>query len=249
MNRCALRGSVPANVAVAPDTPVRGRERRSASQSELEPNKFEAALKAALKKIGLTPKSAARKAGIGTSAMGRWSRGAIPNARSLPSLMKLEPVLALPPNTLTHLLKEMLSSDKYTNTIESRSRIAVNSQLPFIMKEREISELLFAEWQELLTYKTAMRTGNMKRHPKGRWAVASAKVCSEKPTKMNSKNSQVSATAGMTWRAFSAYFGFLSLAENLGGCGLPAETCQTLAWLAVPERVEAYRCLYQYRLG
>lgn len=227
-------------MAVAPDTPVRWRERRSASVSELEANKFEAALRAGLKNVGLTPKSAARKAGIALSAVGRWSRGALPNARSLPSLTKLEPVLALPPNSLTNLLKEMLSSEKYTNTIESRSRVSASTQLPFIMKEGGISELLFAEWQELFSYKTAMRTGNIKRNSKGRWAMANAKVCSEKPTKMNSKNGQVSATAGMTWRAFSGYLGFLSLAENLGGCGLPAETCQTLAWLAVPERVEAY---------
>ncbi len=217
-----------------------GRERNRVVPQTCPMQPFEVALKDALTKAKLTPRSAARLAQVSASALGRWSRGAIPNIRALPSIAKIEAVLNLPANTLANLRKISAEEIKTSTTIESRQRAAIHTKISFRYKKCDISPELLRDWGDYFDYKTSVVPRQLKRRAKARWMLTAAKDSSVIPGFANSKGGMVSASANFAWNFVSAYLGFLCLEKNLGGVGLDKKEVQTLAWLAVPETVERY---------
>ena len=105
------------------------RERSSAAVAQIHQTPFECTLKDALKAAKLTPKRAAIIAGVSTSAVGRWSRGALPNIRSAGTLEKLDTSLGLPNGTLLKALHETIGCSLELKEKDSyKKRLAANIQ-------------------------------------------------------------------------------------------------------------------------
>ena len=94
-------------MGVGPVEQNTSRERRFAKDwPTAKQNPFEMALRAGLQKARLTAKSAARRSGVSSGALGRWTRGALPNIRSTESLKKLETTLGLTVGSLSVALDQ-----------------------------------------------------------------------------------------------------------------------------------------------
>ena len=224
----------------APESLVRGRERRSADTVPFKQTPFERGLKAALKAAKLAPKAAATLAGVSTSALGRWSRGALPNERSTPCLEKLDCVLGLSLGTLADLLRETNALRVPTHGNAFRERIKSTPNLNYSLKVKDVPDELLSEWRALFDHKTAVFPKGLRRQAGGRWSLADVRLASCVSSPVNSKGNQVAASADIMWGRVSTFLGFLRLPAVLGGYGLPPADVNTLAWLAVPEAVEAY---------
>lgn len=232
------------------DTAPTKRERRSADAHGSSQNPFEIELKRALQDAGLSAKSAARLAGVSTSAVGRWNRGALPNVRSKESVGKLEAVLKVPSNTLLDKLDGCLASNVPAPVKAYRDRVKAMSKLEFHLKVSELSSGFLQEWNELLVYKTAVRPVNgLKRSKGGAWSVAQPEHSAIHPSPINSVTGGIVHTASLNWGKVSAFLGFLRLPIHEGGLGQEPSRIQTLAWLCVPEAIEAYLQFATQRSG
>jgi integrase/transcriptional regulator with XRE-family HTH domain len=217
------------------------RERHSADPNGALENPFEAELKRALREAGLSAKSAARLAGVSTSAVGRWNRGALPNIRSAKTIGKLEVVLDLAPNTLVDCLDGCLAANALSQPNVFRTRLKSMGSLKFHLKATELSPEFVQEWRTFLNYKTAIRPPNgLERRKGGAWTLSQAEHSATDPTVLNSVAGAISHTADMNWERMSAFLGFLRLPEQQGGLGQELLAAQTLAWLCVPEAIDAY---------
>lgn len=227
---------------VAPEARTRGRERRRADVSAREQNLFERGLKSALRAAGLAPRRAAMLAGISTAAIGRWTRGAIPNVRpNSSSILRLEKVLGVQNGHLSSLLQQTRQRLEPVSRNEFRARLRANKATPFrTLSQADVSECLFHQWQSFADYKTALRAGNLLRNPRSRWTASGGSGCHQPRPGIDSFNGIYYASANIAWSHLRAYYGFLLLSKEHGGYGLEKSRVQTLAWLAVPEAVDAY---------
>jgi len=225
---------------VVPDAPARGRERRRADAIS-EQNPFERGLKDALAAARLAPKRAAALGGTSTSAIGRWTRGALPNARSTPSLLKLEEVLNLEPGHLSRLLLQAQQRLDPASKNEFRARLNANKASGFrALRESDVSETLLEQWRTFVFYKIALRTEKLLRHPRGRWTASGGGGCHRPRPGIDHFRGDFYASANVTWNHLCSYYGFLLLPKECGGYGLAKPQVQTLAWLTVPEAIDAY---------
>ncbi|MDD2880982.1 MAG: hypothetical protein PHQ58_11120 [Rhodoferax sp.] len=222
--------------------PIRksSRERRRAVDVPLIQNPFEKVLMDSLKSSSLTPKAAAKLAGISISALGRWSRGALPNVRTSESLSKLDTVLNLEIGTMLDSFHQASGKSSSAPVNEYRQRLKVNTLQHYCLKINEIRPELLNEWKAHLRYKTAPNTENLKRENRGKWTLNEARHSTTKPSVITSVGNSVSPTASVLWNRTSSFLGYLRLAVDSGGFGLDDETAQTLAWYAVPEAIEGF---------
>src|SRR5437667_384258 len=51
------------------------------------------------------------------------------------------------------------------------------------------------------------------------------------------------------WAKIASYLGWMALPKSEGGLGFPSDQLQTLAWLAVPDHIEAYLKWLRERCG
>ena len=232
-----------------PDSIVRGRERRTAEGFTPEQTPFEKGLKSALKAAKLTPKTAARLAKVSTSALGRWSRGALPNGRSANTLEKVDFVLDLAPGTLTSLLRETHGVQAQTHANTYRERIRHTQKLSYALKAKDISPQLLTEWRKLFEHKTKIYNKGLLRQVGGRWSMADVHTAARSATPINSTGNMVAASADLVWSHVSRFLGFIRLPENITGFSFFPGATDSLAWLAVPEVVEAYLEFQTERAG
>ncbi|MCW5640976.1 MAG: helix-turn-helix domain-containing protein [Rhodoferax sp.] len=223
------------------------RERRVGQDSPEKQNPFEVALKVGLKNANLTPKAAARRAGVSPSALGRWTRGALPNTRSVSTLKKVEQALGMKPNSLTTALAEATSTSSAAVLDESRVHRGQRSQSPYRLKAEQMSEALFQEWQDYFEYKTVTKPIGLKRGNRGQWSLVDPKDSSSTQNRVNCRNGKICASAQKTWELFASFFGYLLLPKSVGGYGLPDGYPISLAWLAVPEAIDAFLEFYTVR--
>jgi integrase len=217
-----------------------GRERRLAADTPTEQNPFEKILWNSLKKSKLSPKTAARLAGVSTSAVGRWSRGALPNARTTESLYKLDSVLDLMPGTLLAGFHDATGKSTDTRVNEYRKRQKENTSKRFRIGVDDVRPGFLTEWKAHLRFKTAPNTGNLIRADSGRWGLHEERHSSIKPSVFTSVGNFVSPSASILWNRTSSFLGYLRLPVAASGFGLSDETAQSLAWFAVPEAIEGY---------
>ena len=229
-----------AGVPAAPAPAAPPRMRPNASSVAINTNPFEAGLKSALKAAKLSPKSAARLARVSTGALSRWTRGALPNKRSVPTLFKLEKFFGLPDKTLLNLWTEAQAAMAPVATVASRERAGVQSVRPYVLKDADISDALRCEWTQYFQFKTVTKPSKLSRSLRGRWSLADASSNSTMPNAMNSVGNKVSPSANFCWSLFASYLGFLCLSRDEGGYGLAKSEVQTLAWLTVPEAIDAF---------
>lgn len=227
-------------MGAAADKPIRGRERARADLVPTNPSVFEVGLKAALRKAGLTPKAAARRARVSASALARWSRGALPNKRSQHTLSRLEEVLGLPNEHLADLLRQSLGSQLPAVRNEYRERLKARCATPYLLKLTSLRPDFLVQWQEMLRHKTASRNSGKRRLGAGRWTPSGDANSSGAIAGITVLNDVHYASAGVLWNHTAAFLGFLQLNPDSGGWGLEPEVAQSLAWLSVPEAVEDY---------
>ena len=113
--------------------------------------------------------------------------------------------------------------------------------LEYHLKPDELSPEFLEEWRDFFAYKVAVRPANgFKRTKRGVWTLAQPEHSTTKPTVLNSTGGAVAHTADMNWARISTFLGFLRLPKEQGGFGQELADVQTLAWLCVPEAIEAF---------
>ncbi len=236
-------------MGAAADTPVRGRERARADVVPTNPSVFEVGLKNALRKAGLTPKAAARRARVSASALSRWSRGALPNLRSQHTISRLEEVLGLPNGHLADLLRQSLDSQLPVVRNEYRERLRARCAAPYLLKPTCLGPRFLMQWQELLGHKIALRKSGKRRSGACRWTASGDADSAGAVAGITVLNGVHYASAGVLWNHTAAFLGFLQLHPEKGGWGIEPSVAQSLAWLAVPEAIEDYLGFAAERAG
>lgn len=217
------------------------RERRHARAAELKPNAFQIALKEALDSYGMTAYGAARAAGISTYAVCGWARGKLPSRRTVSSIEKLEATLNLQPGTLTGAFAQCTSTQHTERPNPYRERLKAISKLRYRIYVRDATPSLQQEWKALLHYKTATRVPeSLKRSAGGEWSLSQARHSAATPSWVNSVSGGLCHTAEKCWNQVAAFLGFIQLAATEGGYGRGPSEAQTLAWLCVPDAVDAF---------
>ena len=217
---------------------------------------FEATLKSAIKRANTTAKAAARKAGISTSALQRWTSGAIPNVRTVDTLHRLDAVLGLETGALAKALAQTTqtaitkAADPNPQGATSyRERLRQHIREPYQVKEHELTPQFVQEWRRFFDYKTAIHPASLLRSTSGRWALTDAKVSAVKPSQLVSRGNAVSASASVAWVRVAGFLGFLRLPTERGGYGVDADKAQALAWLADAPAINAYMQFMADRSG
>lgn len=198
------------------------------------------ALREAIAKKGVAPKTLAKAVGVSTSAIQRYLAGAVPNRRGIPGLHRLENALGLDRDSLTSLVKdsdEPAIADAPENQA-FRSQQALRSADPYFLPVAAISEIFEREWRQFLTYKTTVTPG-LERTAKGVWRCIPANT-----TPIDSPLAKVGNTvcpsAALALERIRGLLGYLARPLEMGGQGIPLESAQTLAWLAVPWATNGY---------
>jgi integrase len=224
--------------------------RSTVARNELSP--FQSALKELVAQ-SRGVKGTARACGMPLATLRRWLSGAVPNGRSIRWVAAVERVYALPRGTLGDLLPERVrlasvgtDAAQAAPRIEFRERQQAQANQPYALHEP--SESLRAEWKGLVAFKTAFgqyrRWGEgkaLQRQPSGRWKTTRKYVQPEGPGNWYAFQSGASVpTAGINWGFISQYLGWLCLAPESGGLGLPSKEVHTLGHLAHGEYVERF---------
>lgn len=226
-------------------SPRKSRERKRAELLPEEMNPFEKALRQGLKNTNQRPKTVAKKAGICASAVGRWTRGAIPNARSLETIERLERVLMLEQG---ELIEAYIAATAGTSSTDPyRSRLKEQTADQYTLKIAEVTPQFAMEWTAYLQYKTSRIEPKIARSRSGRWTLVEPRESYLQSNLFNSVNGQICPTAQLTWSKLTRFIGFLRLPIEKGGYGLSDSLAQTLGWLAVPNAVDAYMTFMKRR--
>lgn len=227
----------------------RGRERRSADTQAAAHTPFETGLRAALKKASLSPKRAAIIAGVSTSALGRWTRGALPNLRSLSSLEKLEQTLMVPDGHLVELLKTSHYNCEPVHRNEYRESLKSRYSIKYVVKPDMLSEQFKSSWERLMQHKCSLRSDGKLRRNGGHWSVTGSAASPGAIPGITTYNGSHFASAGILWNHLSAFVGYLQLPSEKGGWGLGSQEVQSLAWLVIPEALNRYLDFQTERSG
>lgn len=238
-------------MGAAPEVTVRGRERRRANSAPINANPFERGLKAALRNAGIAPKRAAILAGISTSAIGRWTRGALPNIRSADTFTKLEAVLKLPSGHLSQLLNETQGTLAPVHRNEYREQLKQRNQNTYFLKESDLTDEFRREWRALLEYKTSTLLTDTTDRKRGHtnWTTSVLKNTQASIETITSIGGRDVPSARAYWPRVCSFLGYLQLPKSHGGYGLKPTDAQTLAWFCIPEALNGYLTFLTERSG
>lgn len=204
-------------------------------------SEFEIELKRVIADSGIKAKELARMAGISTSAISRWNRGAVPNASTLSQVARLEQAMNLDAGRLASLLRTPEQFIDESNPNPYRDNYKNIREDFYALKIPEFTDGLKREWLDFLEYKTATVPELLKRQQTSRWNIEDAKHSTIKPHELLLVgNGQLVPTASLVLNYVRRFLGFLSFDKTRGGLGLDPSTTQTLAWLSVPSAVEAF---------
>ena len=123
--------------------------------------------------------------------------------------------------------------------VSYRDELSERTSLHYFAKP-EPQSALRTQWQEFVRYKTDFHPALL-RSNRGSWRTAPFEFRPETPSSWAEYLDGVEVpSARIAWAQVAAYLGWLSLSREHGGLGMPKEQCETLAWLAVREKVDAY---------
>lgn len=216
----------------------------AATAAETPPSGFHQTLRLAVAAIHESPTSIAKRCGTSVSAIHRWLKGAVPNIRALPSVRRLEQALGLEPDRLCGAVAELRTADAGQSTattpsIAFRERQLRNTKNPYLSRFDTMTSDFVSEWTALFDYKVT-KFPKIERSGRGVWRLLPATKIGASLPQLAYHHGQGSPAAAMTLGRLRAFFGFLALPTSTGGWGLASAEAQSLAWLAVPEAVDAY---------
>ncbi len=217
----------------------------SPKDEEIADAEFHVTLRHALAATGENPVDVARRAGASGQAVQRWLKGAIPNARAMPSLRRLELTLGLEPDTLRRLVPKQREPKCFPTRRESQVDIAYRARLKdrtldtYRLRIKDIRPGLAAEWRAFLEYKTAKRPA-LERSSRGKWRLLPKQKVAANYPEYARKGNLLCPTAQFNLNQLRAFIGYLARPTVAGGFGISMEDAQTMAWLAVPQAVNGY---------
>lgn len=222
---------------------------RAHASDKLAP--FNAAFKSIVE--GHPIKRIAKQAGVSHDMMFGWLLGKAPRASSARFIRRIEAFFALPQESLV-MLAGISGNSRIRPQVGVATEIEYRRQLPGRTSDRYLlvppeNSPLRKEWAALVRYKTA-RVSTLERGDGGRWSHSPNTV--ERQTGKNwwCFDGQLEVpSARIAWMKTASYLGWLSLAPEKGGAGVPVEQTQSLAWYAVSERVGQYLDWLQVRGG
>ncbi len=200
-------------------------------------------LRSAIARTGLEPQTLARSVGASTSALKRWLKGAMPNARGIPSLHRLESALGLARGHLVDLIEDAPSpSAPKSAVIPYRVRLKSLTQDKYFLAESDLTAEFREEWQGLFSYKTGI-SPMLRRHPKkGKWRCIPIETAT-RISVLARRGNTACPTANIALQKIRSFLGGIqSLSFDQTGLQQTSETPipQTLAWLAYPDALDAY---------
>ncbi|MGF6809516.1 integrase [Paraburkholderia sp. Clong3] len=111
---------------------------------------------------------------------------------------------------------------------------------PYALPESELSPIFLNEWRDLFDYKTATTRTRLKRRKRGYWRLLRKSKIATPLSSAAQKGELGSVTANIALDAIRRYLGFLCKPRTDGGLGIAKSDVMTLAWLAVPDAVNAF---------
>lgn len=187
----------------------------------------------------------ATQAQVSKTSLGRWLNGVLPTRRAIPSLRRLEQLLAVPNGTLTDtvLIRGAfpIGDAVACKPIAYRERLRKQSAMPYHLHVMDVSDSLRDEWTAFVAYKTSLAT-TAARHANGVWRLRPVSTCSQSMISWATRvgEDSVAPTASIVWGYVSSYLGWLTLPRDKGGRGIPLENVQTLSWLTRVDEIVAY---------
>jgi hypothetical protein len=216
-----------------------------------QPTPFMALLKATIKDHPVA--LVARQAGVPIDMLSGWLRGKSPRARSEKYIRRLEAFFGIERNSLVGLAGFALDLRKKAEVppaigVEFRVRQRERVKDGYILKVESNSPLR-SQWRELMVYKT-QPAPILERTTRGRWTCSPLvfKTYNDSCWHTFLDGVEVPSAHAVAAKVFS-YLGFLGVSIEDGGIGLPLESLQTLAWLAVPDYIERYLNWMKARAG
>lgn len=211
-------------------------------------------VKALRESVGDHPRDlVARQSGVPRGMFLGWLDGKMPRASNAKYVRKIEGFFGLERESLVTLAgisdgaraREQVGQ---AHPIEYREKLGARSRSAYYL-EPPTGSPLRQQWTSLMRYKTAP-VPILRRSPTGRWTFSPLQVIRESKANWSTFLDGVEVpTAKPTWAQTAAYLGWMALSPDQGGLGLPQDTLQTLAWLAVPEFVEPYLEWLKKRCG
>lgn len=217
---------------------------------------FHRTLRTAFAQSELPMTALVREVGGSTSAVQRWMAGAYPNARSLPTLRRLEKRFGFARGELEQMIPAAAEVQPRAPSDGYSVRLTANRKDIYRLPLTKFTEQFRTEWNAFLHYKTCEFPVGLRRLKRARWRVLPVEKVNPRIAKepwYQVTDGYVSATAAHFLAMLQAFFGFLArptfVPSGKGGFGLPPEEIQTLAALVVPEFVAGFFEFVKSRSG
>jgi hypothetical protein len=221
------------------------------AQEKSQPTPFVEVLRRTL--AGQPVDRVARQCGVPRAMLYGWLAGSMPRSSNAMYLRRIEAFFGLEKESLVALAgitgsARALQRVGEAPPIEYRETLGERSRSEYYLVP-PIDSPLRQQWRALMQYKTAVVPALL-RSSTGRWTFSSLVVVKEKPASWFSFLDGVEVpTAKATWSQTASFLGWMALPTDRGGLGMAADDLQTLAWLAVPDYVEAYLEWLKKRCG
>lgn len=195
----------------------------------------------------------ARETGVPLGMLHGWLEGRRPMARNIPRLQRVEAFFGLEAGALTRLAgfadgKRVATTVGEPVKVAYREELAKHTQQRYLLQPEPDSPLR-AQWLDFVRYKTDWAPV-LTRSNRAVWRFAPVQLRAERSRNwFEFLDGREVPSAEFAWYNAASYLGWLKLATPEGGAGLPAEAAQTLAWVAVRERVQQYITWRVQRLG
>ncbi|MFX1685042.1 hypothetical protein [Paraburkholderia sp. A1RO-5L] len=203
---------------------------------------FHQLLRRSVSSANAPAKTIAKRAGASTSALARWLKGAFPNRRASASVHRIEAELGLERDTLLSLVPSVSSSHRAgccKTSTEFGERQRRNTKSTYRLREEDMTAEFLQEWHAFHDYKTS-RNPWFERPARGVWRQLPTEKLARKLPAYAYRGNKGCPTAKIAMERIRSFVGYLSLPTDAGGFGVPSETAQSLAWLAVPAAIDGY---------
>lgn len=194
--------------------------------------------------VGARPvKPFARQVAIPASLLRGWIKGSQPRPSNAHNIRRLEAFFGIDRDSLVVLggIQDGQSVRECVGQAAPnayRRRLAENRKLRYILRVCTDSPLR-AEWSALIRYKTDAAP-MLKRLTRGVWTFSPHRSVARESEWFAFEDEREVPSAGKCWFNVASYYGWMALPASKGGQGIPEDSVQTLAWLTVPDHIDAY---------
>lgn len=198
-------------------------------------------------------KRLAHQAGVPKDMLIGWLRGKIPRASNAKYIRRVEGFFGVDRESLVKLagiIDDVRPRERVGEAvpIDYRHQLGAHTKHIYYLVPPDDSPLRL-QWKTFMRYKTAP-VPTLLRSSRGRWTFSPLKVKKEKTSNWAVFLDGVEVpSAHVVWSHIASFFGWLALPKDQGGQGMSQDTLQTLAWLVVPDHIEAFLSWKKDRSG